>query len=461
MSESLGSGGLLAAAGGGFRLGGLHPLMHPPRMSPSPELYLEAHADLQPLDFSTKKGKMSPASDAGENSDSDRCSLPEEGHGGGALNLAPERPVWSRSSESGVSVTSASPDRPASPAGLHSPPSPMATSPSRPLQPHLGSIQQHLHAQLAHASRTHPRPPSTPRSCRSSTPTRCSSPPCSPPSASPRWPATPSSRTCRRAAPRRRGLPRRPRRPRTCTCPLARARRPRPRAACRGERVWSGGFGGVGLGGPAWGGRPRGERAGRLRLGGGGLAGPGLGQEAWKLRLGGGGATAVYSDCMSQFCVSVYAVLFMLSKKTSVFFSGCHFHSVFYAAKEASTLHKIKGHQYKRLSWIRVGVVALQCGAWRTSDSARTSLEYHEERPSACPTLKASRPLRTWQWPPRDYGPFCLLRISAADAEISYKEIGWRKNALLGGKGVGVMNSPRLLQQVRRGVRTNGMGDSG
>ncbi|XP_047469183.1 one cut domain family member 3-like [Penaeus chinensis] len=148
MSERLGTGGLLAAAAGGFRLGALHPLMHPQRMSPSPELYLEAHADLQPLDFSTKKGKMSPASDAGENSDSDRCSLPEEG--GGALNLAPERPVWSRSSESGVSVTSASPDRPASPAGLHGPPSPMATSPPRGFHPHLGSLQQQLHAQLAH-----------------------------------------------------------------------------------------------------------------------------------------------------------------------------------------------------------------------------------------------------------------------------------------------------------------------
>lgn len=154
MSDSLGSGGLLAAAGGGFRLGGLHPLMHPSRMSPSPELYLEAHADVQPLDFSTKKGKMSPASgsDPGENSDSDRCSLTEESHGGGALNLAPERPVWSRSSESGVSVTSASPERPASPVGSHSPPSPMATSPPRPLHPHLGSIQHQLHAHLSHAS---------------------------------------------------------------------------------------------------------------------------------------------------------------------------------------------------------------------------------------------------------------------------------------------------------------------
>ncbi|XP_037780961.1 translation initiation factor IF-2-like [Penaeus monodon] len=156
MSERLGTGGLLAAAAGGFRLGALHPLMHPPRMSPSPELYLEAHADLQPLDFSTKKGKMSPASDAGENSDSDRCSLPEEGPGGGALNLAPERPVWSRSSESGVSVTSASPDRPASPPGLHGPPSPMATSPPRGLQPHLGSLQQQLHAHLAHAPTSAP-----------------------------------------------------------------------------------------------------------------------------------------------------------------------------------------------------------------------------------------------------------------------------------------------------------------
>ncbi|XP_063594482.1 elastin-like [Penaeus indicus] len=290
MSERLGTGGLLAAAAGGFRLGALHPLMHPPRMSPSPELYLEAHADLQPLDFSTKKGKMSPASDAGENSDSDRCSLPEEG--GGALNLAPERPVWSRSSESGVSVTSASPDRPASPSGLHGPPSPMATSPPRGLQPHLGSLQQQLHAHLAHApasapaaalnstllSQLHSNPLlfSTLQSALSKSkmgghpfkthlPARSSSPPPMD------YPAASSSPT-----------------------PLhpALARAPAGLGGLPGAAgLGGGGFGGVGLGGGGLGGGGLGGSGlGGSGLGGGGLGGPGLGPGGLAgSGLGGGG----------------------------------------------------------------------------------------------------------------------------------------------------------------------------
>lgn len=295
MSESLGSGGLLAAAGGGFRLGGLHPLMHPPRMSPSPELYLEAHADLQPLDFSTKKGKMSPASDAGENSDSDRCSLPEEGHGGGALNLAPERPVWSRSSESGVSVTSASPDRPASPAGLHSPPSPMATSPPRPLQPHLGSIQQHLHAQLAHAS------PNAPAAALNST--LLSQLHSNPLLFSTLQSALSKSKMA--GHPFKSHLPARSSSPPPMDYPAASSSPSHLHPALSrapgglglgglpgGAGLVGGGFGGVGLGGPGLGGPGLGGSGlGGSGLGGGGLAGPGLGPGGLgSSGLGGGGA---------------------------------------------------------------------------------------------------------------------------------------------------------------------------
>ncbi|ROT61242.1 hypothetical protein C7M84_021002 [Penaeus vannamei] len=292
MSESLGSGGLLAAAGGGFRLGGLHPLMHPPRMSPSPELYLEAHADLQPLDFSTKKGKMR------------------------ATAAAPS--TWPRSA-------------------------PCARPPTGPPPPP---------ACTARPRRWPPAPPGP------------SSPTWAPSSSicTPNW-RTPPERT--RGRPQLHAPVAAPLQPAALLHPAVRPQqvqdgRPPLQVAPAGAQLLAA----VDYRGASEA-SASGARPGGAGLGGSGLGGSGSGEEAsqapaWGRRLGSSGSEA-----------------------------------------EAPLL------------WIRVGVVALQCGAWRTSDSARTSLEYHEERPSACPTLKASRPLRTWQWPPRDYGPFCLLRISA------------------------------------------------
>nr|XP_027230076.1 uncharacterized protein LOC113821750 [Penaeus vannamei] len=166
----------------------------------------------------------------------------------------------------------------------------MATSPPGP-QPHLGSIQQHLHAQLAHASPNAPRPPSTPRSCRSSTPTRCSSPPLQSALSKvqdgrPPLQVAPAGAQLLAAA---HGLPPRSSSPSHLHCP-SRAPGASPRRPAGGAGLVGGGFeasaSGARPGGPGSGGG-----LGGSGLGGGGLAGPGLGPGGLgSSGLGGGGA---------------------------------------------------------------------------------------------------------------------------------------------------------------------------
>ncbi|XP_045596275.1 uncharacterized protein [Procambarus clarkii] len=133
----------MAMAGGSLRM---FPRLHP-HLSPHPEHYL----DSQPLDFSTKKEKLSPTNFGSDHSDdSDRCSLTEGGLGMVA-NLVHDRKLWSRSSESGVSVSSNSPERPGSPRSNCG--SPMAFNPVRHphYQPvhHMSPTSHLAHSQLA------------------------------------------------------------------------------------------------------------------------------------------------------------------------------------------------------------------------------------------------------------------------------------------------------------------------
>lgn len=147
MSDRVGGGGMLTT-------GTPHPLMERlysglhTSYQPSQELCMDA----QPLDFSTKKGKMSSSvcgSEAGEHSDSDRGSPAAEGPiPTSVMGLALRLQASSRGSESGYSFGSTSPDRGStSPRRAGSPlraVSPMSHSPVRPTHHHhtYGTISQ-------------------------------------------------------------------------------------------------------------------------------------------------------------------------------------------------------------------------------------------------------------------------------------------------------------------------------
>ncbi|XP_071518764.1 uncharacterized protein [Panulirus ornatus] len=148
MDEHAGSGGLMTDAGISLQLASLYPGLYP-SMTPTLEFYM----DTQPIDFSTKKIKTSPVVYCSDHSDSDRCSLTEDGPGA-AINLVLDRKLWSRSSESGVSVSSASPERAGSPRSTCD--SPMVVSPGRHPHHHAPPLHQQPPTHFNHTPITPP-----------------------------------------------------------------------------------------------------------------------------------------------------------------------------------------------------------------------------------------------------------------------------------------------------------------